>query len=444
MLRDAEATLLIVSDAALLASIEPHLPSGCALVRYEELFAQEDAVTGAAESNADEPITIIYTSGTSGEPKGVMLSARNVDFMLDVTVERIGRMTEAGREEDRVFHYLPLCFAGSRIMLWSQLRRGNPMFLSTDLGNLAEEMRTATPHYFLNVPVLLERIKAGVEKKLGEKPWLHRLYANAIAAAGKEVAARSGKDKLALALGERLLFPKIKKLLGENLEFLVCGSAPLAEATQRWFQILGLPVYQVYGLTETTGIVTIDDTDNVVAGRVGFPVPGCEIAIGEGGELLCRGPNVFAGYFRRPEASAEILRDGWFHSGDQAELDAAGRVKIIGRLKDVIVPESGHNVAPVPIEDRMQRAAVGIEQVVVVGHGRPYLTALVAGDIADHDLDAVREAVNAALPHYQRLRKAFRVPELFTPENGLLTANQKLRRKAIEAHYRDAIEEMYR
>jgi long-chain acyl-CoA synthetase len=207
---------------------------------------------------------------------------------------------------------------------------------------------------------------------------------------------------------------------------------------------LGLPVYQVYGLTETTGIVTIDDTDNVVAGRVGYAVPGCELQVSAGGELLCRGPNIFPGYWGRAEASAEILRDGWFHTGDQAELDANGCVKIIGRLKDVIVPASGHNVAPAPIEDRLQRAAAGIEQVVVVGHGRPYLTALVTGDIPASELDAVCEAVNAALPHYQRLRKTYRVPELFTPDNGLLTANQKLRRNAIEARYRDAIEEMYR
>jgi long-chain acyl-CoA synthetase len=445
MLRDAEASLLIAADDALADAMAEHVPASCSIARYDEVWADEQVLHGAAPSLAHEPVTIIYTSGTSGEPKGVLLTTSNIDFMLDVTVERIARMTGTGRAEDRVFHYLPFCFAGSRIMLWSQLRRGNPLFLSTDLGNLQEEMKTAAPHYFLNVPVLLERIKAGVETKLAAKGGvLHALYRRAMRAATDPAEQLGVADRAALALAQRVLFPRIKQLLGANLEFLVCGSAPLSEQTQRWFQLLGLPIYQVYGLTETTGIVTIDDTEHVVAGRVGHAVPGCEMRVSDGGELLCRGPNIFPGYWRRPEASAEILRDGWFHTGDQAELDANGCLKIIGRLKDVIVPASGHNVAPAPLEDRLQRAAAGIEQVVVVGHGRPYLTALVTGDIAESELDAVCAAVNAALPHYQRLRKAYRVPEPFTPDNGMLTANQKLRRNAIEARYRDAIEEMYR
>jgi long-chain acyl-CoA synthetase len=208
--------------------------------------------------------------------------------------------------------------------------------------------------------------------------------------------------------------------------------------------MIGMPVYQVYGLTETTGIVTIDDTKNVSLGRVGYAVPGCELKLSDEGELLCRGPNVFSGYWNRPEATAAVLVDGWLRTGDQAELDARGSLKVIGRVKDVIVPASGHNVAPAPIEDMLQQAAHGIQQAVVVGHGRPYLTALVTGDVDPALLDRALERINAGLPHYQRVRKLYRAPEPFTPENGLLTANQKLRRAMIEARYRDAIEEMYR
>jgi long-chain acyl-CoA synthetase len=245
-------------------------------------------------------------------------------------------------------------------------------------------------------------------------------------------------------LAERQLFPRIKRLNGENLEFLVCGSAPLAAETQQWFTTLGLPIYQVYGLTETTGIVSIDDTDHVRVGRVGHAVPGCELKVSEIGELLCRGPNIFHGYYRRPEATAEVLRDGWFHTGDHVELDSDGSLKIIGRLKDVLVPESGHNVAPAPIEERLQRAAIGIDQAVVVGHGRPFLTALVTGPVTPAALDKAIADINQVLPHYQRVRKARRLDEQFTPDNGLLTANQKLRRKVIEDRFRETIEEMYR
>jgi long-chain acyl-CoA synthetase len=179
-------------------------------------------------------------------------------------------------------------------------------------------------------------------------------------------------------------------------------------------------------------------------GRVGYAVPGCELKLSDEGELLCRGPNIFSGYWNRPEATSAVLVDGWLRTGDQAELDARGSLKVIGRVKDVIVPASGHNVAPAPIEDMLQQSAAGVQQAVVVGHGRPYLTALVTGDVDPALLDRALERVNAGLPHYQRVRKLYRAPELFTPENGLLTANQKLRRAMIEAHYRDAIEEMYR
>jgi long-chain acyl-CoA synthetase len=445
MLRDAEAALLIIADETLASAIRPHLPASCSSALYAEALADTGATHEPVVSAGDAPVTIIYTSGTSGEPKGVMLTADNIDYMLDVTVERIARMTKSSRSEDRVFHYLPFCFAGSRIMLWSQLRRGNPLWMSTDLTNLPEEMGCAKPHYFLNVPVLLERIKNGVEGRLRNAGGpIFKLYERATRAAAAKNGERAVLDRMALLAAQRVLFPRIKRLIGENLEFLVCGSAPLSAETQAWFELLGLPIYQVYGLTETTGIATIDDTDHVHVGRVGHAVPGCELRVSEAGELLCRGPNIFSGYFRRPEASAEVLRDGWFHTGDQVELASDGSLKIIGRLKDVIVPESGHNVAPGPIEDRLQRSAAGIEHVVVLGHGRPFLTALVTGTISEQQLDRALEELNHSLPHYQRLRKARRVSEVFTPDNGLLTANQKLKRKAIELHYRDTIEEMYR
>jgi long-chain acyl-CoA synthetase len=443
MLRDAGASLVVASDSQLSAA----LPGDFDCLSFAEALAEPAAESGEPVQAAQTaPATVIYTSGTSGEPKGVVLSRANIDFMLAVTVERIRRMAKSERAEDRVFHYLPFCFAGSRIMLWSQLWRGNPLWLSTDLNDLQQEMRVAQPHYFLNVPVLLERIQRGVEQRLaGMGGPIHGLYTRAAAAYVLPDRSRLGmRERMWLMMAERLLFPRIRRMLGENLEFLVCGSARLSEEVQRWFAMIGMPIYQVYGLTETTGIVTIDDTSNVQAGRVGYAVPGCELRVSEDGELLCRGPNVFSGYWNRPEASAQVLRDGWLHTGDQAELDAHGSLKIIGRLKDVIVPASGHNVAPAPIEDKLQRAAAGIQQAVVLGHGRPFLTALVTGDIEQPALDEACEQVNATLPHYQRLRKAYRAAELFTPENGLLTANQKLRRAQIESRYQDVIEEMYK
>lgn len=446
MLDDATPRVVIAADGKLAAALTAAWPKACPVAIYDELFACQPVVESSVPIAAAAPVTIIYTSGTSGEPKGAVLTADNVEFMLDVTVQRIAQMSVGTRNEDRVFHYLPFCFAGSRIMLWSQLRRGNPLWISTNLDNLQEELRTAKPHYYLNVPVLLERIRKGVETRLagmGKPVWALHQRAFAAQRAGA-TGATAVRERMWLMLAQKLLFPRIKQLIGPNLEFLICGSARLSEETQRWFEMIGLPVYQVYGLTETTGIVTIDDTKHVEPGRVGYAVPGCEIKLSEDGELMCRGRNVFAGYWNRPEATAQTVRDGWLYTGDQAVIDDSGSLQVVGRLKDVIVPESGHNVAPAPIEEKLVLSGTGIEQAVVVGHGRPFLTAIVTGQVGQGELDRARDAVNAQLPHYQRLRKLYHAPEPFTIESGLLTANQKLRRRVIEQHYQQAIEELYR
>lgn len=445
MLRDCGPKLLIAADATLAAAIERAWPERTRIAQYAEVFAAAPVEHAELPTASSGPVTIIYTSGTSGEPKGVVLGGDNVDHVLAVTVRELSKMAGAGRAEDRVFHYLPFCFAGSRVMLWSQLLRGNPLMLSTDLNQLQQELQAALPHYFMNVPALLERIRRGVLQRLqGMGRVASALYQGAADAhARRGQAASTLADRALLVFGERVLFPRIKRLIGPNLEFLVCGSAPLSEETQRWFEMLGIPVYQVYGLTETTAIVTVDDTSRVTPGRVGRAIDGCETTISEQGELLCRGPNVFRGYWNKPEASAAVLRDGWFHTGDQVDIDAHGNVKIIGRVKEVLVPESGHNVAPAPLEQRVLEASTGIEHALVVGHGRPYLTAIVSGKLTTPELDRVRDTVNASLPHYMRLRRMVCAPEPFSIENGLLTANQKLKRKAIEERYRDAIEQMY-
>jgi long-chain acyl-CoA synthetase len=445
MLRDSEPKLLCAADDRLAAAIAAAWPEHCRIAEYAEALAAAPADSTRREPVVERPVTIIYTSGTSGEPKGVVLGVANIEHMLRVTVRELGKMAGKGRSEDRVFHYLPFCFAGSRIMLWSQLERGNPLMMSTNLDALQQELQTAAPHYCLNVPALLERIRNGVSQRLRTMGGpAFALYTRSVAAYARRAKGELDLgDRLALLLAQRVLFPRIKRLIGPNLEFLACGSAPLSEDTQRWFQMLGIPVYQVYGLTETTAIITIDDTTHVVPGRVGHVIDGCELRIGEQGELLCRGPNVFSGYWNRPAASAEVLRDGWLHTGDQAELDDTGNLKIIGRVKEVLVPESGHNVAPGPLEQRLVEVSDGVVQALVVGHGRPYLTAVVTGEAAGEELERAREQLNASLPHYMRVRKLYRAPEPFTPENGLLTANQKLKRKAIEERYRDAIEQMY-
>ncbi len=445
MLEQCEARLVLVDRPELKAALEAAWPRHCEIALFDDVFAHAKGDLKPVPRAPHDRVTMIYTSGTSGEPKGVLYTVANVDFMLARTVERLDGMLAPRPEGHRVFHYLPFCFAGSRIQLWSQLARGNPLMISTDLNDLVREMGTAAPNYFLNVPALLERIRTGVTNKLVERGGVARaLFDAGLRAAEAERQGKAGLvDVLALALARRVVFPQVKQQIGKNLEFLICGSAPLSEHTQRWFQTIGIPVYQVYGLTETTAIVTMDKKGEVEPGYVGPAIDGVELRLDPEGQLLVRGPNVFPEYWKRPEATAKAIEDQWFHTGDQAELDARGNLKIIGRVKDILVPESGHNVAPVPIEERLVALCEGALQAMVVGHARPFLSVIVTGPVQAAALERALEKLNAELPHYRRLRKSFLAPEPFTIENGLLTANQKLKRSAVEQRHEQAIKAMY-
>jgi long-chain acyl-CoA synthetase len=207
--------------------------------------------------------------------------------------------------------------------------------------------------------------------------------------------------------------------------------------------MLGLPVLQVYGLTETTAICTMDDPQDFTPGRVGRAIPGIEMTLSDTGEILVRGPNVFPGYWNRPEATAQVFREGWFCTGDHGEVDERGNWSILGRVKHLIVLSSGHNVPPEPLEDKLLHALPGAQHVVLVGHGRPYLAALITGAVTAEQVEAVLDSLNAELPHYQRIRAYALLPEPFTVENGLLTANGKLRREAILARFHAEIERLY-
>lgn len=444
MLQNCEARLVLVENAALKQSIEAAWPNHSAVATFDEAFAHAEGDLKPVRRGLSDRVTMIYTSGTSGEPKGVLYTVENVGFMLDRTTEGLKTMVGSRGGVDRVFHYLPFCFAGSRIQLWSQLARGNPLMVSTDLNNLVKELATAQPHYFLNVPTLLERIRLGVGNKLKERGGLvFSLYLRAVEGNERKVKGITTlKDKLALEIAKRIVFPKIREQIGKNLEFLICGSAPLSEETQRWFGLVGIPVYQVYGLTETTAIVTMDQKDLARPGYVGKAIDGVEMQISDEGELICRGPNIFPEYWKRPDATTTSIREGWFHTGDMAEITGDGYLRIVGRLKDLLVPESGHNVAPGPIEEKLANLLPGA-QVMVVGHARPYLAVIVTGPVTEEVVQAAVDKVNADLPHYRRLRKFFIAAEPFSVENGELTANQKLKRNAVEKRYTSQIQGMY-
>ena len=476
MMKDSIPARIFCADPVLASEIQKLWPEAPHITLLDSVFIGEKNPITPPMTHADaDVLTIIYTSGTSGEPKGVMLNAGNVNHMIGCTNARLDQLMGTGNNfdeassaqastgtPDKIFHYLPVCFAGSWILLLTSLSRSSVLTFSTDLSQISNEIKLTDPDYFLNVPTFLERVRSKIEETIQKRgEWASVIFARAKREYQERQEGRSQIfDAASLWLAKQMIFPAIRKGIGPDLKALICGSAPLSVETQYFFMMLGIPVLQVYGLTETTAICTMDDPHHAVPGRVGPAIPGIEMTISPEGEILARGPNIFAGYWQRPEATQKTMEGGWFHTGDQGEADATGNWRVTGRLKNVIILNSGHNVPPEPIEENLSAILPDAQQVMIVGNGRGYIVALVTvvsgnhsgggpGLGEDHREDERKrlqwaiDAINETLPHYKQIRAFHIVPEPFSIENGLLTANGKFKRDAISQTYAAEITKLY-
>lgn len=446
MMKDCAPKMICCANEELRDGIAQTWPEAPLQHLFKDIFATSLTDRHKPQLQDSDAVAVIYTSGTSGEAKGVVLTAGNLGHMLMCTSERLDVLMENRGGQDRVFHYLPFCFAGSWVLLLSCLLRRSLLTINTDLTKLAEQMREASPDYILNVPALLERMRKAVEEQMKKTGGMALMfYTQAKTAWLRKNAKLAGfSDAIWLWIGNTLIFPTIrKKMIGGNLRALICGSAPLNVETQLYFMMLGIPILQVYGLTETMAICTMDDPRHVEPGRVGPAIKGIEMKSGENEEIIVRGPNIFPGYWNRPEETAKALRDEWFHTGDQGEVDAKGNWRIVGRIKNLIILGSGHNIAPEPIEEDVQQSLPAAQQVMLVGNGRGYLSLLVTGKVTPEEVQRAVNFANAALPHYKQIRAFHIQQEPFTIDSGLLTAMGKLKRDAITAKFKSEIEEMY-
>jgi long-chain acyl-CoA synthetase len=413
--------------------------------------------------------TIIYTSGTTGEPKGVMLSHRNLVSNLIA-----GHAIVPVTHEDVSLSFLPLSHSFERLVSYVYLAHGVTIVFAESMDSVGRDLPIVRPTVMTGVPRVYEKFQARILERGHALPQPRRTLfhwgvtvAHAKARAMRRGGRPGGVLALEVALAERLVFSKIRSSVGGRLWGLISGSAPLPLHTAEFFHGIGLTITEGYGLTETSPIVTANPIDAPRLGTVGKPIPGVEVRIADDGEILVRGPNVMMGYHNKPEETAAVLKDGWFHTGDIGALDADGYLRITDRKKDLLVTSGGKKVAPQPIEAVLRRSPL-VAEVILLGDRRRFISALIVPDFAAlerrlRDLgrppaertelirradvlalyDEVVEALNRDLSQFERIKKFRLLPREFTIESGELTPTMKVKRKAVEQNRAAEIEELY-
>lgn len=436
--------------------------SGSALAAWEATRAQ---------IQPEDTIAIVYTSGTTGPPKGAMLSHRNVLFVCEHSFEVYSELTG-----DEVYiSYLPLAHVLERVGgQFYPIYLGSVIGYAQKLETVAEDIKEIRPTVVLGVPRFFEkiynRVMAGLE---AASPRKQRIFSWARRVGRSYFTLRKSKRWpnpwlfLQYLVAHQLVFKRFHQSLGGRVRVLVSGGAPLNKTIGEFFFDVGLVILEGYGATETTAPATVNRIESLAFGTVGLPIPGVEIRLAEDGEILIRGGNVFKGYFKDPVTTAQALSDGWYHSGDIGRFDEAGRLVITDRKKDLIITAGGKNIAPQNIENFFKRDSY-VAEMVVIGDRRKYLTALIVlnsdmvkefaaknnwtypnyGELLRHPrVRALAETIvaerNRDLASHEQIKKFVLIPHEFTIEAGELTPTMKVKRKVIAEKYRDLIDSMY-
>ena len=414
----------------------------------------------------DEIRMLIYTSGTTGSPKGAMISHRNVLFTL-----LSGEQLLDVREGDEQLCFLPLSHILERVIsVEMPIYKGTRVNFAESPETVFDNLREISPHAFTAVPRLWEKLYSAIMDQRREATAVGRWAFDQAVSAGRDfVAAEQPGLSLRLrhTFWDLLVLKNLRSLIGMGrIRRATTGAAPIAPELIEWFQAIGVPLYEGYGMTETTGIISVNTPGRQHLGSVGAPLPDTEVRIGDDGEILVRGQHIFEGYWHRPEQTEEALRDGWLHTGDSGRLDD-GLLTITGRIKDIIITAGGKNIAPAAIESRLKFSPF-IADAVVIGDRRKYLTCLILIDRDNVETwaqrrqvpfsdfrslcraEAVQELIGGLVEevnqHFAQVEqiKYFRLIDvLLTADDEELTATMKLKRARVEQKYRDLIESMY-
>ena len=424
------------------------------------------------QAHAVEPealATIIYTSGTTGDPKGVMLSHRNLISNIEDVADAIDIT-----DDDTALSFLPISHAFERTAVYLYLYKGATVMFAEGLDTVGRDLQRVRPTVMTGVPRVYEKLRAGIVSAVAAAPrYRQALFAWALAVGHRAASAKLAGRSLGIltwlqqSMADRLVLSKIRSRTGGRLRFVVSGSAPLGREVAEFLYAVGLPVLEGYGLTETAPVLTTNPLNSARLGTVGTAVSSVELRIAEDGEILARGPNVMMGYYEDPDATREVIRSGWFHTGDIGKIDADGYLSITDRKKQIIVTAGGKNIAPQPIEALIKRDSI-VAETMLIGDRRPFVTALLIPDftaleqrLAREGLAggswgelAVREDVlgifqvvvdeaNIELATFQQVKRFAILPVQFSVSTGELTPTLKIKRRVVEARWSDAIGRLY-
>jgi long-chain acyl-CoA synthetase len=426
-------------------------------------------IDSSSITEENDVCTIIYTSGTTGEPKGVILTHKNILSNVNAALEAFPIT-----KDDVFLSFLPLCHIFERMAgYYTAFASGCTVCYAENIDKVATNLVEVKPTILTSVPRLFERIYSRIMRNAESKSKNEQKIFLWSIEIGKQYAQlrKKGRIPLSLAakhkLADRLVFKKIRARTGGNLRFFISGGAALPRDLGEFFEAVGIQIIEGYGLTESSPVLAANRPDDYKFGTVGKPFPGVEIKIAPDGEILARGPNIMQGYFKKKKETEETIKDGWLHTGDMGVFDADGFLMITDRKKHLFKTSAGKYIAPTPIEN-VFLASKYIDQFVLIGDRRMFLSALVVPDF-----EAVKEYADAhkipykseedlvknddiyklleedmgkfqkKLANYERVRKFVLLERPFTIENGEITPSLKIKRKVVEEKYGGLIEQMY-
>ena len=451
-------------------------PDGVApadVLRFEELLGNQpvDLAEAAGRARPEDLATVIYTSGTTGPPKGVMVTHSNICWVLESMAREFGGSLTGWR----IVSYLPMAHIAERVVSHCQhVRHGAEVTTCPDPTTLARYLREVRPELVFGVPRVWEKIYAGIQAAVAADPQKQAFFNQALEVGHQVAAARLSGEPLPEQLQaawdnvDGVVFSNVRALVGlDQCRMAITGAAPIPAEIFDFFRAIGVPLSEVYGLSECTGPMTWTPY-RVRPGTVGPPIPGQEVRLADDGEVLCRGGNVFPGYLKDPERTAETLDDeGWLHTGDIGELDEAGYLRIVDRKKELIVTAGGKNISPANLEAAIKAFPI-IGQACVIGDRRPYMAALIVLDpdmapawarsrgieaasvaeLAVHpevraEVERCVAEANSRFSQVEGIKRFHILPDEWLPDSEELTPTMKLKRRGVLAKYAEEIESLY-